>query len=34
MCIRDSILTKGADAAERDANLKKYGEWVDTLKKA
>ena len=32
--IKVYILTKGADAAERDANLKKYGEWVDTLKKA
>ena len=31
--IKVYILTKGADAAERDANLKKYGEWVDTLKK-
>ena len=27
------VLTKGADAAERDANLKKYGDWVATLKK-
>ncbi|MDE7221240.1 MAG: phospho-sugar mutase [Oscillospiraceae bacterium] len=31
--IKVYILTKGADAAERDANVKKYGEWVDTLKK-
>ena len=31
--IKVYILTKGADAAERDANIKKYGEWVDTLKK-
>ncbi len=27
------VLTKGADAAERDANLKKYADWVETLKK-
>ena len=25
------ILTKGADAAERDANLEKYSAWVKTL---
>ncbi len=31
--IKVYILTKGADAAERDANIKKYGEWVETLKK-
>ena len=31
--IKVYILTKGADFAERDANIKKYGEWVDTLKK-
>jgi len=31
--IKVYILTKGATPAERDANLKKYGEWVDTLKK-
>ncbi|MDE7245989.1 MAG: phospho-sugar mutase [Oscillospiraceae bacterium] len=31
--IKVYILTKGADAAGRDANLKKYGEWVDSLKK-
>ncbi len=31
--IKVYILTKGADRAERDANIKKYGEWVDTLKK-
>jgi len=31
--IKVYILTKGADAAERDANVKKYSEWVDTLKK-
>ncbi len=29
--IKVYILTKGADAAERDANLAKYGEWVKTL---
>ena len=28
-----TILTKGKDADERDANIKKYSEWVDTLKK-
>ena len=27
------VLTKGADAAGRDANLKKYADWVETLKK-
>ena len=41
MCIRDRsgtepkikvyILTKGADASERDANLAKYSAWVNTL---
>ena len=31
--IKVYILTKGADAAERDANVKKYSEWVETLKK-
>ena len=31
--IKVYILTKGADAAERDANIAKYGAWVDTLKK-
>jgi len=31
--IKVYILTKGADLAERDANLVKYGQWVDTLKK-
>ena len=31
--IKVYILTKGADAAERDANVAKYGAWVDTLKK-
>ena len=31
--IKVYILTKGADMAERDANLAKYGAWVDTLKK-
>ena len=31
--IKVYILTKGKDAAERDANLAKYGQWVDTLKK-
>ena len=31
--IKVYILTKGADAAERDANVKKYSQWVDTLKK-
>ena len=29
--IKVYILTKGNDAAERDANLAKYGEWVATL---
>ena len=29
--IKVYILTKGADAAGRDANIKKYGEWVSTL---
>ena len=29
--IKVYVLTKGADAAERDANLAKYGEWVATL---
>ena len=31
--IKVYILTKGKDFAERDANLAKYGAWVDTLKK-
>ena len=31
--IKVYLLTKGADAAERDANVAKYGAWVDTLKK-
>ena len=31
--IKVYILTKGTDAAERDANIAKYGAWVDTLKK-
>ena len=31
--IKVYVLTKGKDPAERDANIKKYGEWVDTLKK-
>ena len=31
--IKVYILTKGADAAGRDANIAKYGAWVDTLKK-
>jgi len=31
--IKVYVLTKGADAAERDANLAKYSAWVDTLKK-
>ena len=29
--IKVYVLTKGTDAAERDANLTKYGEWVATL---
>ena len=29
--IKVYILTKGADAAGRDANIKKYGEWAGTL---
>ena len=29
--IKVYILTKGADAAERDANIAKYGQWVKTL---
>ena len=29
--IKVYILTKGADAAERDANLEKYSAWVETL---
>ena len=29
--IKGYILTKGADAAERDANLEKYSAWVKTL---
>ena len=31
--IKVYVLTKGADAPERDANVAKYGRWVDTLKK-
>lgn len=31
--IKVYILTKGDNMAARDANIKKYGEWVDTLKK-
>ena len=31
--IKVYILTKGADAAERDANIVKYSAWVDTLRK-
>ncbi len=31
--IKVYILTKGKDAAERDANVKKYSEWVETLQK-
>ncbi len=31
--IKVYVLTKGAGAAERDANIAKYGQWVDTLKK-
>ena len=31
--IKVYILTKGDDAAGRDANIVKYGAWVDTLKK-
>ena len=31
--IKVYILTKGADAAERDANVAKYSQWVETLKK-
>ena len=29
--IKVYVLTRGADAAERDANLEKYGRWVATL---
>ena len=29
--IKVYILTKGADAAERDENIAKYSRWVDTL---
>ena len=29
--IKVYVLTKGADAAERDANIEKYGQWVKTL---
>ncbi|MBE6919626.1 MAG: phospho-sugar mutase [Ruminococcaceae bacterium] len=29
--IKVYVLTKGADAAERDANIAKYGQWVKTL---
>ena len=31
--IKVYILTKGKDFSEKDANLAKYGAWVDTLKK-
>ena len=31
--IKVYILTKGADQAEKDANLAKYGAWVATLQK-
>ncbi len=31
--IKVYILTKGADFAQRDENIRKYGQWVDTLKK-
>ena len=31
--IKVYVLTKGADAAQRDENIEKYGRWVDTLKK-
>ncbi|MBQ3497144.1 MAG: phospho-sugar mutase [Oscillospiraceae bacterium] len=31
--IKVYVLTRGADAAERDANLKKYSDWVDSIKK-
>jgi len=31
--IKVYVLTKGADAQSRDANLAKYAKWVDTLKK-
>ena len=31
--IKVYILTKGKDFAEKDANLAKYGAWVDALKK-
>ncbi len=31
--IKVYILTLGKDAAERDDNIRKYSEWVDTLKK-
>ena len=29
--IKVYILTKGVDAAERDANIEKYSAWVKTL---
>ena len=29
--IKVYVLTKGADAQERDANLEKYAAWVKTL---
>ena len=29
--IKVYILTIGKDAAERDANVKKYGEWAEAL---
>ena len=31
--IKVYILTKGADAAGRDANIEKYSQWVATLQK-
>ena len=31
--IKVYVLTRGADPTGRDANIRKYGEWVDTLKK-
>ena len=31
--IKVYVLTRGADAAGRDANLKKYSDWVDSIKK-
>ncbi len=31
--IKVYILTQGKDAADAQANLEKYGKWVDSLKK-